>query len=144
MLAAAVILSSLLLTVVDANSQVFPHVSFIGQTLANHSYVNLSLVGSNGSGHGVLCHADLPTCCQRVNGVHSGDWYFPNRSRLLFTGDIYQYRGAQRVDLYSQNSVISPAGLYCCDIPTNNSHEDVREILYVGLYYTEGGTYVTL
>ena len=32
------------------NSQSFPYVSFCGQTLANHSYVDLSLVGYVASG----------------------------------------------------------------------------------------------
>ena len=33
----------------------FPYVSFMGQTLANHSYVNLSTVESDS----VQCHSDL-------------------------------------------------------------------------------------
>ena len=32
------------------NSQTFPYVSFMGQILANHSYVDLSRVGSDRSG----------------------------------------------------------------------------------------------
>ena len=80
MLTAAVILCSLFFAVVDANSQIFPHVSCMGQTLANHSYImNLSLVGSNGSDHGVLCHTDLPTCCQIVNSVHNKLYHFLGR-----------------------------------------------------------------
>ena len=44
------LLLSLLLFLVEVHSQqTFPYVSFMGQTLANHSYVNLSLVGTSGS-----------------------------------------------------------------------------------------------
>ena len=48
-------------SVVEVNSQLtFPYVSFMGQTLANHSYVDLSLVGDDGSGSdSVQCHTDL-------------------------------------------------------------------------------------
>ena len=60
-----VISLNLLWCLVEVNSQTFPYVSFLGQTLANHSYVNFSLVGplSNGS-DSVQCHTDLTTCCR--------------------------------------------------------------------------------
>ena len=51
---------------VEVYSQTFPYVSFMGRTLANHSYVDLSLVGrpdipplSDGHGYSVECHTDL-------------------------------------------------------------------------------------
>ena len=56
------------------NSQSFPYVSFMGQTLANHSYVNLSLVGYVPSGSdSVQCHTDLNTCCSDIDVQHRGD-----------------------------------------------------------------------
>ena len=83
-------------------SQTFPYVSFMGQTLANHSYVDFSLVGSNVSGSdSVQCHTDLSICCSAVWGPHRGDWYFPSGNRLPFPGGnvvIFESRGAQRVD----------------------------------------------
>ena len=97
--------ASLLLLVsflVEVNSQTAPYVPFNGQTLANHSYVDLSLVGDDGSGSdSVQCHTDLGTCCSGAQGVHRGDWYFPNGDRLPFSGggDIFEQRTAQRVDL---------------------------------------------
>ena len=55
----------------------FPYVSFLGQTLANHSYVDLSAVGSEYDGSdSVQCHTDLSTCCSSGQGNHRGDWYF--------------------------------------------------------------------
>ena len=52
--------------------------SFVGQTLADHSYVDLSTVGSaSDDSDSVVCHTDLSTCCSGPQGSHRGDWYFP-------------------------------------------------------------------
>ena len=101
--------------------QTFPYVSFMGQTLTNHSYVDLSFVGTSDSGS-VQCHTDLDTCCSTTEGSHRGDWYFPNGNRLPFTrdGDTFEQRVAQRVDLRRLYSATSPSGIYRCDIPTNS------------------------
>ena len=132
---------------VEVNSQTAPYVSFMGQTLANHSYVDLSLVGDDLSGSdGVQCHTDLGTCCTNTQGSHRGDWYFPNGSRLQFNGDIFEQRGAQRVELRRQNSATSPVGIYRCDIPTEAVHDatdiSVRATVYVGLYTASGGRWI--
>ena len=82
------------------NSQSFPYVSFRGQTLANHSYVNLSLVGYDINGSNtVQCITDLTTCCSGSQGGHHGDWYFPDGTRLGISGNIAQSRGSQRVEV---------------------------------------------
>ena len=138
-----VLLQSLLWSVVY--SQTFPYVSFLGQTLTNHSYVDLSLVGYYTS-RSVQCHTDLRTCCSGAQGSHRGDWYFPNGTRLPFSdsGDIYENRDDQRVDLHHRNSVTSPVGIYRCDIATVAVHDDdtsIRATVYVGLYATSGGRY---
>ena len=86
----------------------------MGQTLANHSYVDLSQVGRPElGGEGVQCITDLATCCSGDQGRHRGDWYFPNGTRLPFSGDsdIYEYRNAQRVYI-RRNSDNSPTGIY--------------------------------
>ena len=126
-------------------SQEIPYVSFRGVSLANHSYVNLSLVDNTASGS-VQCHTDLGTCCTSLQGAHRGDWYFPNGSRVQLGsggGDIYQYRAAQRVVLRRRNDGTA-SGIYHCSIPTVAVHDDsdlsVREYVYVGLY-DSGGQY---
>ena len=136
------ILTSLLF--LEVRCQTVPYVSFMGQTLANHSYVDLSLVGDTSDN--VVCHTDLSTCCSGGQGVHRGDWYFPNGDRLPFPGgvDIFEARGAQRVDLRRRNSATSPVGIYRCNIQTEAVHDDddtsVRDApVYVGLYNTSGG-----
>ena len=117
------------------------HMSFNGTTLANHSYVNLSLVGDDSS-DSVHCHTDLSTCCSGSQGFYRGDWYFPNGTRLPFSGDVvHESRGAQTVDLRHKSQ--GESGIYRCDIATNAVHDDtdisVRDTVYVGLYYIDEG-----
>ena len=113
-----VLLLSLLWSLVEVHSQSFPRLSFMGQTLANHSYVDISLVGNDGR-DSVQCHTDLRTCCSGAQGSHRGDWHFPNGTRLPFStdGDIYEFRRSQTVDLRRRNNLTSPVGIYPCAIP---------------------------
>ena len=131
-----------------ARSQRVPYVSFMSQTLANHSYVDLSRVGNAGSGSdSVQCHTDLSTCCSNIYGPHRGNVYFPDGTRVsFFYGDIYDSRGSQRINVRRRNNANSPVGIYRCDIPTNAVHDatdiSVRDTpVYVGLYTASGGMY---
>ena len=146
----SVLLCLLLWSLVEVHSQTeFPYVSFMGETLANHGYVDLNEVGDpavNPSDHSVQCHTDLNTCCSGSWGQHRADWHFPNGDRLPFSSPsvgIHEARGAQRVELRRRNNADSPSGIYRCDIPTDAVHHDndnsVRETVYVGLYTTGGG-----
>ena len=123
-------------------SQMVPYISFMGQMLSNHAFVNLTLVGSDSS-NSVICHTDLSTCCSGAQGPHRGDWYFPNGTRLPFPGqgDIYENRLDQQVDLKRRNSAEEPSGIYRCDITTTSSLLD-RESVYIGLYSSGGGIYL--
>ena len=86
----------------------------------------------------------LFTCCSSAQGIHRGDWYFPNGIRLPVphrdaTGSV-ESRGYKRVDL-RRVSGFEPSGIYHCDIPTNAVHDNgLRETVYVGVY-ASGGTY---
>ena len=122
---AVVVSLSLLWSLVEVHSQTFPYVSFKGQTLANHSYVDFSLVGHLKTGSdSVQCHTDLTTCCSGSQGIHRGDWYFPNGDRLQFGYyNIYQSHKYQRVDL-RRWSATSPTGMYYCDIATVDVHDN--------------------
>ena len=125
----------------------FPRLSFMGQTLANHAYVDLSQVGrpdADDGGEGVQCITDLTTCCRRTDGQHRGDWYFPNGTRLPFpapNANTFEARVSQGVDLRRSRQVDSPtAGIYRCDIPTGAVHDyPDRDTVYVGLYTASGG-----
>ena len=137
------VLLCLLSALVEVHSQTVPYVSFMGTNLANHSYVNLTLVGNALDGSdSVQCHTDLKTCCNGTAGPHRGDWYFPNGMRLFFNGDpgdIYEFRSAQRVDLRHRNNG-DMSGIYRCTIETNAVHNDSgRETVNAGLYASGGG-----
>ena len=132
-----------LLCCLVSSQQTFPRVSFEGQTLVNHSYVDL---GGLGSSEGMQCHTDLETCCSGAQGPHRGDWYFPNETRLPLLGSagLYEARGSQRVILHWRSgSSTPPNGVYCCKIPTVAVHYDtsnsLRERVYIGLYTGGGG-----
>ena len=140
----------LLLFLVEVHSQqTYPYVSFssMGQALANHSYVDLSLVGSDGdNSDSVVCHTDLSTCCSAGQGIHRGDWSFPDGTRLPFAGNsvpIGLGRSAQIAIIRRTNDATGPTGVYRCRIATiavhSNSDESVGETLYVGLYTADGG-----
>ena len=128
----------------------YPHVSFNGMVLANHSYVNLLLVNDTESGS-VQCHTDLSTCCRAMQGPHRGDWFFPNGSVLLGISssddDIVEVRGPDRVDLRRRNNG-RDSGIYHCFIATVSFHNNndtlrIRDHVYVGLY-DSGGQYTIL
>ena len=135
----------LLLFLVEVHSQTFPYVSFslTGPALADHSYVDLSTVGSDSDySDSVVCHTDLGTCCSSGQGIHRGNWYFPDGTQLPFSGPIYLGCTAQRA-VIRRTTATGPTGIYRCDISTNAVHSDtdisVRETVYVGLYLADGG-----
>ena len=136
----------LLLFLVEVHSQqTIPYVSFnrTGPALADHSYVDLSTVGSaSDNSDSVVCHTDLSTCCTGPQGVHRGDWSFPDGTVLPFSGPIYLGRTYQ-VAIIRRTTATGPTGIYRCDIPTVAVHSDtdisVRDSVYVGLYPADGG-----
>ena len=143
------LLLSLLWSLVEVHSQTpaAPYVSFMGENLPNHSYVDLTLVGEDNSDPGniVRCHTDLSTCCTNSLGIRRGEWYFPNEARLRVAGSldsIFVFHGAQQVTLRRRNNAMGPSGIYRCTIPTVTVHDDndlsVRETVYVGLYASGG------
>ena len=134
----APLLLCLLSALVEVHSQTAPYLTFMGNTIPNHGYVDLNTV-RNTSTNDVQCHTDLSTCCNSAQGSDRGDWYFPNGNRLPFSGsdDVYEVRyGRLVVVRYTGSGGIS--GIYRCDIETNAVHDDGRETVYVGLY-TSGG-----
>ena len=147
------VLLCLLWSLVEVQSQTeYPYISFRGNILPNHSYVDLSQVGNDRSGpdnNTVQCHTDLSTCCRSDYGLHRGDWFAPDSEmRVPFRNengesDIYEDRQAQVVHLRRRNNPTGPTGIYRCVIATNTVHDDsdqsVGETVYVGLYYGSGG-----
>ena len=112
--------------------------SFYGQTLDNHSYVDLSLVGGDDTSgsDSVQCITDLGPCCSHTQGSHRGDWFFPDGTRLGFSGggDIFESRGPQRVSLHHRNNADSPSGVYRCSISTNAVRNQIIILHYYCFY----------
>ena len=144
-----VVLTLLLWSLVEVHcQQTFPHVTFMGNTVPSHGYVDLSQVGDTSGSDSVLqCITDLSTCCSGQQGDHRGDWYFPNDTRLPLpvahqTLPIDESRGDKRVELH-RSTATSPVGIYRCGIPTVAVHVvgniSVRDTVYVGLYTASGG-----
>ena len=147
------VLLCLLWSLVEVQSQTAPYITFLGNTLSNHSYVDLSQVGDDRTGSDsdtVQCHTDLMTCCRGSVGIHRGDWFPPGSdARLPFSGDasgctcMYEDRQTQVVHIRRRNNATGPSGIYYCVIATNAVHNDsdqsVGETVYVGLYYGSGG-----
>ena len=103
----------------------------MGQTLANHSYVDLSLVGSaRDNSDCVVCHTALSTCCSGAQGPNRGSWYFPDgTTRLPFSGNsvpIGLGRAAQSA-VIRRTTATGPTGIYHCDIATIAVHSDTDE-----------------
>ena len=154
--AAVSVLLFLLWSLVEVHSQTppAPYLTFMGETLPDHSYVDLSASGEleNETDH-VMCHTDLTSCCGG-SGNDRGYWYFPNGTVL--PGASYDgsgaaanpnvlMRGPQLVSLIRGTGPgDAPSALYRCIIETNavNSPGDpspdnsIGETLYVGVYST--------
>ena len=132
----------LLSALIVVHTKTFPYVTFLGQSIPNHGYVNLSNVGSY-KNDGVQCNTDLSTCCSATEGGDRGDWYFPDETRVLFgeSGNtVYKGRGVQQVLLHYAG-IAGRSGIYRCDIETNKSNvtnEVGHETVYVGLYINGG------
>ena len=144
-----VFLSLLFWSALEIQSQTVssPYLSFDGNNLPNNSYVDISQIGAAGDGSdSVRCISALRSCCNDSTRTFLADWYFPNGSRLSFSGDpgnIYEARGTHRVDLRRRGMANSPTGVYCCTIPFNVSNPSARKILCVGVYTNLGGKYIT-
>ena len=141
----------LLWSLVEVHSQTAPYLTFMGETLPDHSYVDLSALGEldNVDDH-VVCHTDLTTCCGGEGRYDRGFWYFPNGDELpgaggAATNTIVLMRGPQIVRLIRGTGPgDAPSGLYRWIIETvavnglSNPYYIIGETLYVGVYSTGG------
>ena len=108
-------LVTLLWSLVEVHSQTTaPYISFRGNTLVNHSYVDFSEVGQAADrSDSVRCRSELDMCCSGTEGDLRGDWFFPSGETLPYpgAGDPFEGRGAQTVDL-RRTTALSPSGIY--------------------------------
>ena len=114
----------------------YPYVSFMGEKLANHSFVDLTRVGDpllNIDAYTLQCHTDLSSCC---TGSHRGDWYFPDGNSVQTTfASLYEVRRSRSVELRRRNNP-QTSGMYRCDISTQAVPDG--ETVYVGVGVSRG------
>ena len=140
MMVIAPLLLCLLSALVEVHSLTAPYLTFMGNNIPNHGYVDLNTVWGGDSE--LRCNTDLVTCCTSVQGNDRGNWYFPNGNELGYSTDVVKGGNAQRMVLYYYyRGSGGPSGIYRCDIETiavNNN--DGNETVYVGLYINGGGS----
>ena len=89
----------------------------------------------------VLC---VESCCSGGQGVHRGNWSFPNGTLLPSIGnsDPIGFGRTAEIAVIRRTTATGPTGIYRCDIPTvavHNTDNSVRDSVYVGLYPANGG-----
>ena len=142
----------LLWSLVEVHSQTeFPYISFMGETLPNNSYVDISLVGDDvSSNDSVQCHTDLETCCSINEGPYRGHWFTPYYEDSVpynySSPDVGYYKvyAAQRVDLRHRNGGEMPFGKYRCDVFTNGNQLVMQSVYVRILYRASEGQYNTI
>ena len=103
-------------------------------------------MGSAGdNSNSVVCHSDLMSCCSGGQGIHSGNWFFPDGTLLPFIGPSVPigFGRTAQIAVIRRTTATGPTGIYRCDIPTvavhSNTDNSVRDSVYVGLYPANGG-----
>ena len=140
----------LLCSLVEVHSQTeFPYISFMGETLPNNSYVDISLVGGDVSGNdSVQCHTDLETYCSSNEGTYRGHWFAPySEDRVTYSDtshDVayYEVSAAQRVELRHRIGGEMPFGKYRCDMFTSSNQLEMQSVYVRILYRASEGQYV--
>ena len=99
--------------------------------------VDLTEVGANSDA--LICLTTLMECCRGsdTNGAGSmGGWMFPDGSLVPSQSggaSLSRNRGPSSVILHRTNNVMSPTGVYTCEIPdANNISTTLNIYLYIG------------
>ena len=117
----------------------FPGAGDVRFSLRNTTYQNNSCVALEDIGEGndaLLCVTNLTACC-KPNGSASGNWFFPNETRI--PGDssqweFYRTRGKMVVHMCRRRGGVE--GIYHCVI---RDSRNVNQTLYIGVYTTSSG-----
>ena len=118
----------------------FPGAGDVRFSLRNTTYQNNSCVTLEDIGEGndaLLCVTNLTACCKHPyigNGSASGNWFFPNKTRIPSQGEFYRDRGEMVVRLNRRTGGVE--GVYRCEI---RDSRNVNQTLYIGVYTTSSG-----
>ena len=109
-----------------------------GTTYLNNSLVTLEDIGEDVDT--LFCVTDQNACCRPpYTGVNMsiGNWYFPNGSRVLNSGDQWDFhrtRSQSVVRLHRRRGGVN--GIYRCDLP---DAMNVVQTIYIGVYTADTG-----
>ena len=109
--------------------------SLNGITYQNNSVVILEDIGE-GDDDVLLCITNQTACC-RPPFTYSGNWFFPNGTRVPSTGrqwEFYRTRGQMVVRMNRRRGGVE--GIYRCEIPDTFGF---IQTLYIGVYSTSTG-----
>ena len=85
----------------------------------------LDLTDIGVDGNSLRCLTPLIPCCRGSNGSRAlGGWKFPNESLVSSRNtraSISRTRGTSSVLLHRIKNVMSPTGVYTCEIPNNST-----------------------
>ena len=86
--------------------------------------------------YALLCMTNLTACCKHpYTDVALGNWFFPNKTRVLSSGNnFYRDRGKMVVQLHRRRGVVE--GIYRCEIPDSMN---VLQTIYIGVYTSNTG-----
>ena len=111
--------------------------SLNGTTYQNNSLVTLEDIGEEDDA--LLCITDLTTCCHGTgeNGSGIGDWFFPNGTKVLGTGEQWNlYRNRKNMSVLLSRRRGGEDGIYHCEIPVSMN---VTQTIYIGVYTASTG-----
>ena len=100
--------------------------------------VALDLTDIGVDGDSLRCLTPLIPCCRDSDNPNKalGSWRFPNGSLVpsrASGNDISRTRGASSVVLLCTNNMMSPTGVYTCEIPDNTTTtRELNVYLYAG------------
>ena len=114
------------------------YLSLKGTVYANNSVILITEIASN---TGLQCITDRSPCCGTQG--RAGQWYFPDGNQVPVLGvgatkatTFYRNRGDDgSVNLNRLSDIMSPTGLFCCEIPdATNIHQRVCANIGESLY----------
>ena len=97
------------------------HFELNGKVYANNSFVNIIDIGE--SEEALLCKTDKVDCCGTVPN-RFGEFYYPNGEKVPInkSGEgFFRNRGEQQIRLNRRPGIMTPTGVYRCEIPDGNN-----------------------
>ena len=118
----------------------FPAAVLRGTPYQNNSIVTLEDIGEGDDA--LLCLTNQTACCRPPYSQGLGNWFFPNRTRVLSDGnnsDLHRTRDQMMIRLNRRRGGVE--GIYRCEI---NDAVHVIQTIYIGVYSANTGEWSLL